>query len=128
MVRCVRRRSAGLDPRPDQPGPAGSPRGGPGSGGSAAQLPRVPVYLAGIVHRVERMGENLGRDRAWQTEVEQAIALYRDAGGPLPLELATPDRLVAARWMLEELRLSLFAQPLGARGPVSVQRVRRALA
>ncbi|MGN6326424.1 ATP-dependent RNA helicase HrpA [Pseudolysinimonas sp.] len=94
----------------------------------AAQLPRVPVYLAGIVHRVERMPENLGRDRAWQTEVEQAVALYRDAGGPLPLRFDIPERLVAVRWMLEELRLSLFAQPLGARGPVSVQRVRKALA
>jgi ATP-dependent helicase HrpA len=93
----------------------------------AAQLPRVPVYLAGIVHRVQRMSENLGRDRVWQTEVEQAVALYRDAGGPLPLELTTPQRLAEVRWMLEELRLSLFAQPLGARGPVSVQRIRRAL-
>ena len=93
----------------------------------AAQLPRVPVYLAGIVHRVERMGENLGRDRAWQTEVEQALAAYRDAGGPLPLELTTPQRLIDVRWMLEELRLSLFAQPLGARGPISVQRIRKAL-
>ncbi|MFW8745258.1 DUF3418 domain-containing protein, partial [Mesorhizobium japonicum] len=93
----------------------------------AAQLPRVPVYLAGIVHRVERVAENLGRDRAWQTEVEQATALYRDAGGPLPLTPATPERLGAVRWMLEELRLSLFAQPLGARGPISVQRVRKAL-
>jgi ATP-dependent helicase HrpA len=94
----------------------------------AAQLPRVPVYLAGIAHRVERMAENLGRDRQWQAEVEQATALYRDAGGPLPLEATTPERLVAVRWMLEELRLSLFAQPLGARGPISVQRIRKALA
>jgi ATP-dependent helicase HrpA len=94
----------------------------------AAQLTRTPVYLAGIVHRVDRMADNLGRDRAWQAEVEQATALYRDAGGPLPLAPATPPRLVEARWMLEELRLSLFAQPLGARGPVSVQRIRKALA
>ena len=32
-----------------------------------------------------------------------------------------------ARWMLEELRLSLFAQPLGAQGPISVQRIRKQL-
>ncbi len=30
-------------------------------------------------------------------------------------------------WMLEELRLSLFAQPLGAQGPISVQRIRKQL-
>ncbi|MFT4029142.1 MAG: ATP-dependent RNA helicase HrpA [Protaetiibacter sp.] len=92
-----------------------------------AQLARVPVYLAGIRHRAEKLADNPGRDRAWQTQVEEATALYRAAGGELPLTPATPARLVPVRWMLEELRLSLFAQHLGAAGPVSVQRVRKAL-
>jgi ATP-dependent helicase HrpA len=92
-----------------------------------AQLARVPVYLAGIRHRVEKLADNPGRDRAWQTQIEEATALYRAAGGELPLSNATPARLVPVRWMLEELRLSLFAQHLGAAGPVSVQRIRKAL-
>lgn len=92
-----------------------------------AQLARVPVYLAGIRHRIEELAENPGRDRAWQTQVEEATALYRAAGGELPLAPTTPARLVPVRWMLEELRLSLFAQHLGAAGPVSVQRIRKAL-
>ena len=91
------------------------------------QLARVPVYLAGIRHRAEKRADNPGRDRAWQTQVEEATALYRAAGGELPLTPGTPARLVPVRWMLEELRLSLFAQHLGAAGPVSVQRVRKAL-
>jgi ATP-dependent helicase HrpA len=91
------------------------------------QLRRLPVYLAGIVHRVERLADNPGRDRQWQTEVEQATALYRDAGGTLPLAADAGSRLATARWMLEELRLSLFAQHLGAAGPVSVQRIRKVL-
>ncbi|TXK19461.1 ATP-dependent RNA helicase HrpA [Homoserinibacter sp. GY 40078] len=91
------------------------------------RLARVPVYAAGIRHRAERIAENPGRDRAWQTQVEEAVALYRAAGGELPLTATTPERLVAARWMLEELRLSLFAQHLGAAGPVSVQRIRKAI-
>jgi ATP-dependent helicase HrpA len=95
--------------------------------GGLARLRRIPVYLAGIVHRVSRLAENPGRDRAWLTEVETAVALYRDAGGPLPLEPGTSPALVAVRWMLEELRLSLFAQHLGTAGPVSVQRIRKAL-
>ena len=94
----------------------------------AAALRRLPVYLAGITHRVERLADNPGRDRQWQTEVEQAAALYLDAGGTLPLEPDTDPRLADVRWMLEELRLSLFAQHLGAAGPVSVQRIRKALA
>jgi ATP-dependent helicase HrpA len=93
-----------------------------------ARLRRVPVYLAGLVHRVTKLAENAGRDRVWMAEVEQAAELYRAAGGTLPLTLDAPPRLAEVRWMLEELRLSLFAQHLGAAGPVSVQRVRKALA
>jgi ATP-dependent helicase HrpA len=93
-----------------------------------AQLRRVPVYLAGIVHRVGKLAENPGRDRVWLTEVEQATSLFLDAGGTLPLTAATPAKLVPVRWMLEELRLSLFAQHLGTVGSVSVARIRKALA
>jgi ATP-dependent helicase HrpA len=92
-----------------------------------ARLRRVPVYLAGVSHRVARLADNPGRDRAWQTEVEQATQLYLDAGGTLPLAPGTPARLADVRWMLEELRLSLFAQHLGTAGPVSLPRIRKAL-
>jgi len=92
-----------------------------------ARLRRMPIYLAGILHRVARLADNPGRDRTWQTEVEQATNLYLDAGGTLPLTTGAPARLAEVRWMLEELRLSLFAQHLGAAGPVSVQRIRKAL-
>jgi ATP-dependent helicase HrpA len=102
----------------------------PGFAGLAgvARLRRMPVYLAGLLHRIARLADNPGRDRAWQTEVEQAENLYLDAGGTLPLTPETPAKLAEVRWMLEELRLSLFAQHLGAAGPVSVQRIRKALA
>jgi len=92
------------------------------------QLRRVPVYLAGITHRVSKLADAPGRDRVWLTEVEQATALYLDAGGTLPLTATTPATLIPVRWMLEELRLSLFAQQLGTAGPVSIQRIRKALA
>ena len=91
------------------------------------RLPRLTVYVRGISYRVERLAENLGRDRAWMLEVAEATELYRRAGGTLPLASDSPARIVEARWMLEELRLSLFAQQLGARGPISVQRIRKAL-
>ena len=91
------------------------------------QLHRVPVYLAGIVHRIGKLGENLGRDRVWMTEVQTATARYELAGGHLP---SIPDAalsLVRARWLIEELRLSLFAQHLGTAEPVSLQRIVRVL-
>lgn len=93
-----------------------------------ARLPRLVIYLRGIIHRVERLADNLGRDRAWMLEVQQAAELYTAAGGTLPLAVDPEPRIREARWMLEELRLSLFAQPLGAQGPISVQRIRKQLA
>ncbi len=92
-----------------------------------ARLPRLVVYLRGISHRVERLADNLGRDRAWMLEVQQAVELYTAAGGTLPVAADPEPRIREARWMLEELRLSLFAQPLGAQGPISVQRIRKQL-
>lgn len=93
-----------------------------------ARLPRLVIYLRGIIHRVERLDDNLGRDRSWMLEVQQAVELYTAAGGTLPLSADPGPRIREARWMLEELRLSLFAQPLGAQGPISVQRIRKQLA
>ena len=92
------------------------------------RLPRLPVYLNGIAYRVERLVQNPGRDRVWMTDVERATAMYLAAGGALPLTPELPDALVRTRWLLEELRISLFAQPLGTAEPVSVQRIAKALA
>ena len=49
--------------------------------------------------------------------VQELEALYR----------ATPGAPPEVRWLLEELRVSHFAQGLGVRGPVSAKRIRRAL-
>jgi ATP-dependent helicase HrpA len=92
-----------------------------------SRLPRLVVYLRGIAHRIEKLAENPGRDRQGLNDVEAATELYELAGGTLPLGVMTRPDLVPVRWMLEELRLSVFAQTLGAQGPVSVQRVRKAL-
>ncbi|MGK2938522.1 MAG: DUF3418 domain-containing protein, partial [Solirubrobacteraceae bacterium] len=92
-----------------------------------ARLRRLPVYLEGIVHRVGKLAENPGRDRAWMSEVQLATARFRTAGGELPLPPGADERLVRARWLLEELRLSLFAQHLGTSEPVSLQRITKAL-
>jgi len=92
------------------------------------QLRRLPIYLQGITHRVAKLQENPGRDRVWLTEIEGATALYVKAGGSLPLAPAAAPSIRRARWLLEELRISLFAQHLGTAEPVSVQRITKALA
>jgi len=92
-----------------------------------AQLRRLPIYLSGITHRVAKLQENPGRDRTWLAEIETATQLYLTAGGDLPLQPNAADFLRQARWMLEELRLSLFAQHLPTSAPVSTQRIRKVL-
>jgi len=93
-----------------------------------AHLRDLPRYLAGVTARVQKLADNPARDRAWLTEVQTATARYTDAGGTIPLAAHAPSHIVQARWMLEELRISLFAQQLGTSVPVSLQRIQKVLA
>ena len=68
------------------------------------------------------------RDRARQNDIDAALTAYREKGGEIPPHPNTPESLRAIRWQIEELRVSVFAQQLGAQGKVSVHRIRKALA
>ncbi|MFB2554946.1 ATP-dependent RNA helicase HrpA [Herbiconiux liangxiaofengii] len=93
-----------------------------------ARLGHLPRYLAAIVYRLEKLPDNPARDRVWMTEVQTATARFVDAGGRIPLAPHSPENIVRARWLLEELRVGLFAQPLGTAEPASLQRVTKLLA
>lgn len=97
----------------------------PGAGGagfvSAAgldRLPRILVYIQAVKRRIEQLNDNPGRDRAGQVELDQALALLAAAPAAKQQQL---------HWMVEELRVSLFAQHLGTPEPISVQRIKKAL-
>jgi ATP-dependent helicase HrpA len=62
------------------------------------------------------------------SEVQLATGRYVVAGGTLPLQRGADARIIRTRWMLEELRLGLFAQHLPTAEPVSLQRITKALA
>ena len=91
------------------------------------QLRRLPVYLEAVQIRMRQLTENPGRDRTWQNEVDRALTLFRDAGGDIPLPPEAPQYLQRTRWLIEELRISLFAQHLRTAEPVSLQRIQKAL-
>ena len=93
----------------------------------AAQLRHVPRYIAAITSRIDKLPTEIARDRTWMGTVQTATAAYVAAGGRIPLAPHTPERLVRVRWMLEELRVSLFAQHLGTAETVSPQRIAKAL-
>ena len=77
--------------------------------------------------RVRRMQENPGRDRQLATEFDQARTAYEKAGGTTPIDPEAEPRLVRVRWLLEELRVGLFAQELRTAETVSVKRIVKAL-
>jgi ATP-dependent helicase HrpA len=60
-------------------------------------------------------------------EVQTATERLVDAGGSIPLRPHAPENVVRARWLIEELRIGLFAQPLGTAEPASLQRITKAL-
>ena len=92
-----------------------------------SRLTHLPRYLQGALERVRALADNPGRDRQRMTEFERSAALYTEAGGTIPLPEDAASALVRARWLLEEYRVSLFAQRLGTAEPVSPQRISKAL-
>ncbi|MDQ7879980.1 ATP-dependent RNA helicase HrpA [Microbacterium sp. QXD-8] len=92
-----------------------------------ARLAHLPRYLRGALDRVRTLADNPGRDRQRMTEFERAATVFAEAGGTIPPPDDAPLSLVHARWLLEEYRVSLFAQSLGTAEPVSLQRMQRAL-
>ena len=104
------------------------------------RLPRLLVYVRAISERIGKMADDPGRNRSAANELDAALTLFAAAGGRVPipqlasaldsesLALARRDSpLVRARWALEELRVSLFAQSLGTAEPVSLQRIKKLL-
>jgi ATP-dependent helicase HrpA len=92
-----------------------------------ARLAHLPRYLRGALERVKTLPDNPGRDRQRMTEFERAAQVYAEAGGTIPVAADAPSAIVHTRWLLEEYRVSLFAQALGTAEPVSLQRIGKAL-
>lgn len=89
--------------------------------------PRLPIYLQAMSRRIQTRGTNPSREAdglAVIGELEDAYArlCQRHPVGPLP------EAIAEIGWLLEELRVGLFAQSLRTALPVSAKRVRAAMA
>lgn len=93
------------------------------AGVGAANLPKIRRYVEAAAHRVDRLPEDPQRD-ADKTRRVQALDREHDA---LVDQLGLTPELEDVLWQLQELRVSLFAQHVGTDGPVSEQRIQRAL-
>ncbi|MPV88905.1 DUF3418 domain-containing protein [Georgenia ruanii] len=95
------------------------------------QLVHLPRYLRAAQRRIERAQVNVHQDAdlAWKVgELEDAYEAAVEASDRLAPDPARRDGLEQVRWMLEELRVSFFAQQLGTPIKVSEKRIRKALA
>jgi ATP-dependent helicase HrpA len=93
----------------------------------AQRLPDVVRYLKGIEQRLDKVGANAMRDRSGMAIVQTLDDEYRARLAAVPTGKSPSPDLLEVRWMLEELRISLFAQTLGTPYPVSEKRIRKAL-
>jgi ATP-dependent helicase HrpA len=88
------------------------------------QWPRLPVYLQAMLRRMDKYGSNPARDSAREADIQtltntwqERVQQYQQQNQPVPAAIAE------FRWMLEELRVSLFAQELKTPYPVSAKRL-----
>ncbi len=87
------------------------------------RVPDIRRYLQAIEKRIERLPQDPGRDASHMSLIQQ-LETELDR---LEEAMAGDDRLMDAAWMIQELRVSLFAQSLGTRGKVSEKRLRSLL-
>lgn len=92
-----------------------------------AQLSQLPRYLAAIEKRLEKLPGNVQRDGLNMAAVQRLEDEYDDAVSALLPGRRAGAELTQVRWMLEELRVSLFAVELGTAYSVSEKRIRAVL-
>ena len=91
-----------------------------------AQWPRLPIYLKAMTLRLEKYSGNPARDAAREADIQELEQMWQEKTDSL-IKQGQPvsDDLAAFKWMIEELRVSLFAQELKTPYPVSVKRLNK---
>lgn len=91
-----------------------------------AQWPRLPIYLKAMTLRLEKYSSNPARDAAREADIQELEQMWQEkTDGLVKQGQPVSDDLAAFRWMIEELRVSLFAQELKTPYPVSVKRLNK---
>ncbi|WP_019816374.1 ATP-dependent RNA helicase HrpA [Saccharomonospora saliphila] len=97
------------------------------AGAGYDRLPDVARYVRGIGRRLEKLPTDPARDVERLREVEWLRDEYRAALDTLPPRTDPGPDLAEIPWMIEELRISFFAQTLGTAYPVSTKRILKTL-
>ncbi|MGP9538952.1 ATP-dependent RNA helicase HrpA [Brachybacterium sp. AOP43-C2-M15] len=91
-------------------------------------LPDLSRYLRADLQRLEKLPENPRRDEQWAWQIRDLEQHWATQRAKLSARRRSEPAAREIDWMLEELRVSLFAQTLGTRQTVSDKRVRKAIA
>ena len=89
------------------------------------RLRQFPRYLKGIQFRLQKAPHLGAKDLLFTKEITKYWSDYENLR-----QIVASDEfnsLDEIRWMIEEYRVSLFAQPLGTKIPVSAKRIRKAI-
>ncbi|EOW9230249.1 ATP-dependent RNA helicase HrpA [Vibrio cholerae] len=91
------------------------------------RLPDILRYMRAIERRMEKLPVDPNKDRLHMLKIESVANKYKELLNKIPKGMAIPDNVREIRWMLEELRVSYFAQQLGTPYPVSDKRIINAI-
>ncbi len=91
------------------------------------RLPDLARYMTAIARRLELLARDTETDRVRMQRVHAVQAAYDDLVRALPPARAAAEDVRTIGWLIEELRVSLWAQQLGTARPVSEQRIYRAI-
>ena len=92
-----------------------------------SHLRHLPRYIQAMRIRLEDMNLDPDRDADRQAEVDNAKAYLSNRLRNLPAGREKTREVKDVRWMIEELRVSLFAQRLGTAHAVSLRRIQKAV-
>ncbi|NWC81082.1 ATP-dependent RNA helicase HrpA [Pseudomonas putida] len=89
----------------------------------SAWFKELPRYLRAVELRLEKLGSQVQKDRVWSGELANLWAQYKARADKHAQEGKRDEQLTLYRWLLEEYRVSLFAQQLGTKVPISDKRL-----
>ncbi len=89
------------------------------------RLKHYPRYIRAIAVRLDKIASNPERDANWQQQLARYWQTYQTRLVADRARGVRSPKLEEMRWMLEELRVSLWAQQLKTPYPVSFKRVEK---
>ena len=87
------------------------------------KLDDITRYLKGILRRLEKLPIDPNQDRLKLIEVKKTSDLYYSVLSQQRKDKPIAQEILSTKWMIEELRISLFAQNLGTAQPISLKRI-----